>query len=131
MLKPGGTLSLAIGSLSTAAAIGGGATGASLAAASPSGRPIRGEPGGSGAGAAAGAAAGGGLGGCRAPATNMKTQKKKPGSNKLRGADDPIIIIFSPVWRSYPRAVERCPRRWPSWVQSLIFFRWYAIGNMF
>src|SRR5450432_3074410 len=54
MLKPGGSWSFAVGNLSAAAAIGGGATGASLAAASPSGRPIRGEPGGK-AGAAAGA----------------------------------------------------------------------------
>src|SRR5512135_3924922 len=69
MLKPGGSLSWAVGSLSAAAGIGGGATGASLEAASlPSGRPISGEPGGS-AGAAAGAAAGGGdAGGCWANA---------------------------------------------------------------
>ena len=54
MLKPAGTLSFAVGSLSGAAGIGGGAFGASLAAASlPAGRPINGDPGGS-AGAAAG-----------------------------------------------------------------------------
>src|SRR5882724_4167597 len=104
MLKPAGTLSFAVGNLSTAAAIGGGATGASLAAASLSaGRPIKGEPGGSGAGAAAGAAAGGGLAGCCAAAPNVNTQIKAPASNKLRGADEPIIITSSPVWRPYPR----------------------------
>src|SRR5882757_9955304 len=100
MLKPGGTLSLAIGSLSTAAAIGGGATGASLAAASLSaGRPIRGEPGGSGAGAAAGAAAGGGLAGCCAAAPNVNTPIKAPASTRLRGTDEPIIMTSSPVWK--------------------------------
>src|SRR5689334_10097328 len=68
MLKPGGSLSLAVGSLSAAAGNGGGATGASFAAAGfPSGRPINGEPGGNGA---AGAAAGGDAGadGCWAKA---------------------------------------------------------------
>src|SRR5258706_13995626 len=124
MLKPGDSLSLAVGSLSTAAAIGGGATGASLAAASLSaGRPIRGEPGGSGAGAAAGAAAGGGLAGCCAAAPNVNTPIKAPASNKLRGADEPIIMTSSPVWKPYPRTVERRPCRRPFRGQSLIFFR--------
>src|SRR3954469_10732327 len=64
MLKPGGSLSLAVGNLSGAAAKGGGATGASLAAASlPAGRPINGDPGGSGAAAAGAAPAAGGLAG--------------------------------------------------------------------
>src|SRR5882672_6281820 len=131
MLKPGGTLSLPIGSLSTAAAIGGGATGANLAAASLSGRPIRGEPGGSGAGAAAGAAAGGGLAGCCAAAPNVNTPIKAPASNKLRGADEPIIMTSSPVWKPYPRTVERRPCRRPSRVQSLIFFRREASRGSF
>src|SRR5215831_8434011 len=64
MLNPGGSLSLAVGNLSAAAGSGGGAIGASFAAAGfPSGRPINGEPGGNGA---AGAAAGGAAdpGGC-------------------------------------------------------------------
>src|SRR5262249_48883128 len=50
---------LSMGSLSGAAAIGGGATGASFLASGLSGRPIIGEPGGKGAAAGAGAAAGG------------------------------------------------------------------------
>src|ERR1700682_184802 len=103
MLKPGGTLSLAVGSLSTAAAIGGDATGASLAAASPSGRPIRGEPGGSGAGAAAGGA--GGWAGGAAAAPTVKTKIKAPASNRPRGADEPIIMTSSPMWKPYPRTV--------------------------
>src|SRR5262252_1597950 len=65
MLKPCASFSLAVGNLSAAAGSGGGATGASFMAASLSGRPIIGEPGGRGDGAAcalvgAGAAAGGG-----------------------------------------------------------------------
>jgi hypothetical protein len=99
MLKPGGSLSFAVGNLSSAAGIGGGATGASLAAASLSaGRPIRGEPGGS-AGAAAGAAAVGGLAGCCAAAPNVNTPIKAPASNKLRGTDELIIMKSSPVWK--------------------------------
>src|SRR5262252_790012 len=68
MLNPGGSLSLAVGNLSAAAGSGGGAIGASFAAAGlPSGRPINGEPGGNGE---AGAAAGGDAdaGGCCAKA---------------------------------------------------------------
>src|ERR1700724_3074979 len=84
MLKPGGSLSFAVGNLSNAAGIGGGATGASFAAASlPAGRPIRGEPGGSGA-AAAGAAAAGGLAGCCAAAPSVNTPLKAPRRNKVR-----------------------------------------------
>src|SRR6476659_1424735 len=98
MLKPAGTLSFAAGNLSGAAAIGGGATGASLAAASlPAGRPINGDPGGS-AGAAAGAApaAGAGAAGCWAAAVNVNTLKNAPASNRLRGADERLIIGFLP-----------------------------------
>src|ERR1700737_4363221 len=99
MLKPGGSLSFAVGNLSSAAGIGGGATGASFAAASlPAGRPIRGEPGGS-AGAAAGAAVGGLAGaGCCAAAPYVNTPIKAPASNRLRG-DEQIIMTSSPVWR--------------------------------
>jgi hypothetical protein len=68
-----------------------------LPAASLSGRPIRGEPGGS-AGAAAGAAAGG-LAGCCAAAPYVKTPKKAPASSRLRGADEQILIVFSPLWK--------------------------------
>src|SRR3984893_6310887 len=122
MVKPGGSLSFVVGNLSTAAAIGGATTGASFAAASLSGRPIRGEPGGSaglaaatgaaagaaaaagagagaaagaGAGAAAGVSAAGGLAGCwaRAPAVNIPI--KAPASSRLRGADEQIIMTFS------------------------------------
>src|SRR3954453_20454504 len=89
MLKPGGSLSLAVGNLSGAAAKGGGATGANLAAASLSaGRPIKGEPGGSGAAAAGAAPAAGGVAGCWAAAPNVNAPKKAPASNRLRGADE-------------------------------------------
>jgi hypothetical protein len=72
-----GTFSFAVGSLSGAAGIGGGAIGASLAAASLSaGRPIKGEPGGRGAA------------GCWATAPNVNAPKKAPASNRLRGADE-------------------------------------------
>src|ERR1700759_3015357 len=63
MLKPAGTFSFAVGSLSAAAASGGAATGASFCAASLSGRPIIREPGGSGGAAGAGGAGWGGSGG--------------------------------------------------------------------
>src|SRR6201996_9501093 len=94
MLKPAGTLSLSSGSLSGAAASGGPATGASLAAASPSGRPINGDPGGS-AGAADGAAPAAGAAGCCAAAPNVNAPKKAPASNRLRGPERLIVIIFS------------------------------------
>src|ERR1700723_1995705 len=103
MLKPGGTLSFAVGNLSTAAAIGGAATGASLAAASLSGRPIKGEPGGSAGAAAAGAAAAGAAAGgvacCCAAALKVNAPIKAPASNRLRGADEQIIILSSPMWK--------------------------------
>src|SRR5436305_6204359 len=105
MLKPGGSFSFAIGSLSAAAAIGGGATGASFAAASLSaGRPISGEPGGSGAAAAgaaaAGAAAGGGtaagagVAGCCAVAATVNDVKKAPASRARRAVE--WIMLKSP-----------------------------------
>src|ERR1700737_1012959 len=95
MLKPAGTFSFAVGNLSGAAAIGGGATGASLAAASLSGRPSKGEPGGSGWAAGAAPAAGG-LAGCCAEATSVKALKKAPASNRLRGAEQWLVMVFSP-----------------------------------
>src|ERR1700737_5302578 len=115
MLKPGGSLSFAVGNLSSAAGIGGGATGASFAAASlPAGRPIRGEPGGS-AGAAGAAAVGGLAGaGCCAAAPYVNAPIKAPASNRLRG-DEQIIMTSSPVGTPLSlREHARCRRRWPS-----------------
>src|SRR3981081_259499 len=128
MLKPGGSLSFAVGNLSSAAGIGGGATGASLAAASlPAGRPIKGEPGGS-AGAAAGASAGG-LAGCCATAPNVNTLTKAPASNKQRRADERFIMTSSPMWKPlFPRAGKRRAGGFPGG-QSPIFFRRCATGK--
>src|ERR1700679_2459689 len=97
MLKPGGTLSFAVGNLSTAAAIGGAATGASFAAASLAGRPINGEPGGN-AGAAVCAAAAGGLAGCCAAAPNVNAPTKATASDELSNL---IIIMFYFVGKLY------------------------------
>src|SRR5207244_7245609 len=100
MLKQAGTFSFAVGNLSGAAGIGGGAFGASLAAASLlAGRPINGDPGGS-AGAAAGdaPAAGGDAAGCWAVAPSVNALRKTPASNRLRGADEWIIMGVLP-WR--------------------------------
>jgi len=98
MLKPGGSFSLPVGSLSAADGRGGDAIGASLAAAAfPSGRPINGDPGGS-AGAAAGAAAGGAdAGGCweNAGAAN-RTPAIVPASKMERPAVTRGIIEFLP-----------------------------------
>src|SRR6185312_13918686 len=120
MLKPAGTLSLAVGNLSGAAAIGGGATGASLAAASPAGRPISGDPGGSGAAAAPAA---GDAAGCWAAAPSVKAVSKAPASTRLRGADEWHIIGRSP-WRkplSLRVAHEGADVRWLSGGQSQYF----------
>src|SRR6187399_3365895 len=96
MLNPAGTFSFAVGNLSGAAGIGGGAFGASLAAASPAGRPINGEPGGSAGAAAAGApAAGGGAAGCWAAAHSENAVSKAPDSSRLRGTDEWLIMAFS------------------------------------
>src|SRR5882762_6068630 len=109
MLKPAGTLSFAVGNLSTAAAIGGGATGASLAAASLSaGRPIKGEPGGS-AGAAGCAAAAGGLAGCCAAAPKLNIPIKAPASTRLRGANEQIVMTSSPERKPYVLAPVTMP----------------------
>src|SRR5690348_15782160 len=88
MLKPAGTFSFPSGSLSGAAASGGGATGASFCAASLSGRPIIGDPGGSGCAA-------GGLAGCCAAALNVSTPRKAPASKRLRGAGEHVLMVFS------------------------------------
>src|SRR3981081_4792741 len=132
MLKPGGSLSFAVGNLSSAAGIGGGATGASLAAASLSaGRPIRGEPGGS-AGAAAGAAAVGGFAGCCAAAPHVNTPIKAPASNKLRGTDELIIMKSSPC----VEALNPCAGNYDAGAGGLpgrhspIFSGRCAIGNI-
>src|SRR5580692_13178566 len=126
MLKPGGSLSFAVGSLSVAAASGGEATGASLAAASPSGRPIRGEPGGS-AGAAAGAAPAAGAAACCADAANVNAPKKAPASNRLRDADRLIVMVVSPMWKPCLRtgagASERTPARMAVLAGTLRYFR--------
>src|SRR6516165_8565208 len=88
MWKPGGNLSCAVGNLSSAAGSGGGAIGASLAAASlPSGRPISAEPGGNAG--AAGAAAGGAaaVGDCWAKSgAAVKRPAIVPASRMLRRA---------------------------------------------
>src|SRR5882672_4121303 len=105
MLKPAGTLSFAVGSLSGAAAIGGGATGASLAAASLSaGRPIKGEP----CGSVGVAVAAGGLTGCCAAALNVNTPIKAPASKRLRGADELIVMTSSPMWKPYLTQASTC-----------------------
>src|ERR1700684_3312243 len=103
MLEPGGTLSFAVGNLSTAAAIGGGATGESFAAASLAGRPIKGEPSG-GAGGAVCAAAGR-LAGSAAAAPNVNTPIKATASNKLRNMIIIIVLLFAKAlsWRGQAR----------------------------
>src|SRR5215475_3889945 len=89
MLKPDASFSFPTGSLSGAAASGGGATGANFAAASLSGRPIIGDPGGS---AGAAPAAGGLV--CCADAATVKALTKTPASRTLRG-DRQIVISSS------------------------------------
>src|SRR5258708_10012587 len=104
MLKPGGSLSFAVGSLSGAAGSGGGATGASLAAASLSGRPISGEPGGNGAGAAAGAAPAAGAAGRWAAALNVKAPEKATARQKRRHAAQQLLFGCFPCVSRVPRA---------------------------
>src|SRR5882672_11717832 len=131
MLKPAGTLSFAVGNLSTAAAIGGGATGASLAAASLfAGRPVKGEPGGSG-GAAGCAAAAGGSAGCCAAAPNVNIPIKAPASTRLRGANEPIIMTSSPEQEPYFLCAGNCDTGAggsPEGNSPILFHR-CAIGN--
>src|ERR1700738_3234107 len=122
MLKPAGTLSFANGNLSAAVVSGGDATGASFAAASLSGRPIRGEPGGS-AGAAAGAAAFGGLAGCCAAAVHVNAPRKAPASNRLRGDKQIFMVVILPYVEALSlRGRARCQRRGPPRGQSLKYF---------
>src|ERR1700737_2115391 len=111
MLKPAGTLSFAVGSLSAAAGSGGGATGASFCAASLSGRPIMGEPGGSGDAAGAGAAAGA-AGVCCAVAPQVNAPRNAPASNRLRG-DSSVVMRVLPLDRGGfdPRAGSLARRR--------------------
>ncbi|MHC2439784.1 hypothetical protein [Bradyrhizobium sp. USDA 4451] len=97
-MKPAGTLSLASGSLSGAAGSGGGATGASLAAASLSGRPIMGEPGGSGCAAGAAPAAGAAAG-CCAATESVNAPSMAPASIRLRGANERFFMMISPGWK--------------------------------
>src|SRR5450755_4933784 len=145
MLKPGGSLSWAVGSLSAAAGSGGGATGASLLAASlPSGRPISGEPGGSagaagaaigagaagaaiGAGAAAGGAAAGGAeaGWAKTGAVNRRPAIV-PASNRLRRAvRHGIIEVLPEVEALDPRGpIENGPERAPISHKSPPFDPW-------
>src|ERR1700722_10256557 len=135
MLKPGGSLNFAVGNLSTAAAIGGATTGASFAAASPSGRPIRAEPGGSaglaaGSGAAAaGGEAAGGVAGCCAAAPSVNAPIKAPASNR-RGADEQNIMIGLPVWKPVVHAQASTRAGGFPGPQSPIFFASGAIGNI-
>jgi hypothetical protein len=135
MLKPGGSLNFAVGNLSTAAAIGGPATGASFAAASPSGRPIMGDPGGnagfaagSGAAAAGGEAAGGAAG-CCAAALSVNAPIKAPASNR-RGADEQIVMIGLPVRKPVVQAQTSTRAGGFPGPHSPIFFASGAIGNM-
>jgi hypothetical protein len=126
MLNPLGGRNFAVGSLSSAVGIGGGATGANLAAAAlVSGRPMSGEPGGR-AGCAAGAAAGGGppvFGDCwaAAPATSMLP--KAPASKMPRRSDEPVAIMsslhfetgfyqFGPVFRFSSFRFSQSTRNW-------------------
>src|SRR5260221_12235770 len=83
MVNPFGVLSLSTGSLSAVVGIGGGATGASLFAASVSGRPINGEPGGSGACCCA--AAGGVV---------TRVAPRMPGSIRAHPRDNWVMIIL-------------------------------------
>src|ERR1700751_4732009 len=112
MLNPCGTFSFAVGSLSAAAASGGATCGLSFDAASLSGGPISGEPGGSGDGEAAG---------CCAAAPIVNAERKTPASQKLRG--DTVTIMSSS--RKDVAAVlfalqHRCCSGWPSTETSIL-----------
>src|SRR6478735_9853093 len=94
MLKPCGTLSFAVGSLSDAAASGGATCGLNFCAASLSGWPISGEPGGSAGDAAGAGAAAGGLAGCCAAAPIVNALTKTPASQRLRGDIKAVIVVL-------------------------------------
>src|ERR1700739_1731746 len=101
MLKPCGTFRLAIGSLSAEVASGGATCGLSFDAASLSGWPISGEPGGSGLGLA-----------CCAAALTVKAPRKTPASQRL-GGEDLAIMSFSPSksgGHSYADGADSLPR---------------------
>src|SRR5579883_174503 len=108
MWKPFGSVRRLAATLSAGAAIGGGMTGASFIAASVSGRPIRGEPGGRAGGAAAVAGAGAagagaaGAAGCCAPAvpTTATAAAKVPASSRLRADMDRRIMMLLPSWEA-------------------------------
>src|SRR6266487_4813281 len=110
IVKPFGALSLSIGSLSAAVATGGGATGASFFAASVSGRPVKGEPGGNGAGCCAAAAggacccaAGGGAACCCAAAGGVAASNvpRVPASTRAHGREKWVMMVL-------PEPILRC-----------------------
>ena len=92
------------------------------AASLPAGRPINGDPGGSGAAAGAAPAAGGAAG-CWAAAPSVNALRKAPASNRLRGVDEWLIMDVSP-WRK-PSLYARHMR-----VPTPVAFR-AAISNIF
>src|ERR1700760_3274643 len=107
MLKPCGTLSLSSGSLSAAVASGGATCGRSFDAASLSGWPISGEPGGSGVELALGLA-------CCAAAPTVNAPRKTPASQRLRG-DNVAVLWFSPSkGGGHSHAEQECRRGRPS-----------------
>src|SRR6266550_7123930 len=114
MVKPLGALSLSSGSFSAAVGIGGGATGASLLAASVSGRPISGEPGGNGAGcwAAGGAvccsAAAGGA--CCWAAAGGAAASKLP---RVPASTSAWVIMVLPSTADVHRAFLAYVSSWP------------------
>src|SRR6185369_6740943 len=91
-----------VASFSGLAGIGGGATGANFIAASVFGRPIRGDPGGSGCGLsagalAAGAGAAGACAGCCATAGSATTRVPRvPASSIARRLEDRNVIVILP-----------------------------------
>src|SRR6266550_3517051 len=105
MVKPLGALSLSSGSFSAAVGIGGGATGASLLAASVSGRPISGEPGGNGAGCWA---AGGAV--CCSAAAGGAAASKLP---RVPASTSAWVIMVLPSTADVHRAFLAYVSSWP------------------
>src|SRR5258707_13632266 len=105
MLKFLGALSFAAGSLSAAAAIGGGTTGASFAAPSVSGLPWA-HGGGAAGGCAAGCAAGAGLtGACCAASGPGAARRPAIGGNNVREHETTDVIVILPIgagWHLMP-----------------------------
>src|SRR6185369_8963496 len=92
-----------VASFSGLAGIGGGATGANFIAASVFGRPIRGEPGGSGCGLSAGAlAAGAGAAGacagccCATAGSVIARVPRVPATSTARRPEDRNVIVILP-----------------------------------